>query len=98
MKKKKEKLTPLQKQFKAWSKKLMDVNPGYVRDVKRLRSYLKSPNWDDPEVEYAHYREFVAYCYPELLPVFERLRESDGDEGLDEYRGLLRDAGIKEEE
>ena len=93
---KKEKLTPLQKQFKAWSKTLMDVNPGYVQNVKLLRSYLKSPNWDDPGFEYAHYREFVAGCYPELLPVFERLRESKGDDGLDEYLGLLRDAGIKE--
>ena len=90
------KATELQKQFAKWAKHLLKVNPDYVRNPERLRGYLQTPNWDGDHWEYAHYRDYIRNGYPELLPVFERMRESQGDEGLAEYRRLLKDAGIKE--
>jgi len=93
----KAKHAQLMKQFKRWSKKLLVVNPSYVKDPKRLRWYLRSPNWDASDVEYAHYGMFIRACYPELYPVFVRMRKTTDDKGLEEYRSLLREAGIEEE-
>lgn len=84
-------------QFKKWAKKLLKVNPGYVKDPKRLRSYIQGPNWDHYDVEYAHYKEYVELYWPELLGMFERLRAGKGEKGLSEYRALLKAAGIEEE-
>lgn len=86
---------PLLRQFKRWARGLLRVNPDYVQDPKRLRDYIRGPNWDDPDLTYAHYRLTVAVYGKELLGLFERLR-ADGDAGLDEYRGLLAESGIKE--
>lgn len=86
----------LLKQFKSWAKGLMKVNPGYVTDPERLRSYVQGPNWDHYDVEYAHYRDLVAQYGDELLGMFERLRAGKGEEGLEEYRSLLKAAGIEE--
>jgi len=87
---------PLLVQFKRWAKHLLDVNPGYVQEPKRLQGYIQGPNWDEPGVEYAHYRLTVAACGDELLAVFERMRAAKPGEGLDEYRDLLEQAGIEE--
>lgn len=86
----------LLKQFKRWAGSLMKANPDYVTDPERLRDYVRGPNWNDPDLTYAHYMLTVAGYGKELLGLFERLR-ADGDAGLDEYRGLLAQAGIKEE-
>lgn len=86
----------LLKQFKRWAKSLLKANPDYVRDPERLRGYVKGPNWDHPDPEYAHYRDDVAFYGPELLGMFERLRAGNGEEGLAEYRALLNAAGIEE--
>ena len=87
---------PLLVQFKRWAKHLLDVNPGYVQEPKRLQGYIQGPNWDEPDVEYAHYRLQVSLYGDELLAVFERMRAAKLGEGLDEYRGLLKQAGIEE--
>ena len=87
---------PLLRQFRRWAKGLMRVNPRYVRNPRRLRDYIRGPNWDDTDPEYAHYRLTVAAYGEDLLGLFERMR-ADGDAGLEEYRGLLRRAGITEE-
>ena len=86
----------LLKQFKKWAKGLMKVNPSYVTDPERLRSYVQGPNWDRHDVEYAHYRDLVAQYGKELLGMFERLRAGKGEKGLEEYRSLLKAAGIGE--
>ncbi len=86
----------LLKQFKKWAKSLMKVNPDYVTDPERLLPYLRGPNWDAPDVEYAHYRDTVSFYGQELLEEFERLRSASIEEAKAEYRSLLKAAGIEE--
>ena len=87
---------PLLRQFKRWAKGLMRVNPDYVQNPGRLRDYIRGPNWDDPDLTYAHYMLTVAGYGKELLGLFERMRE-DGSTGMDEYRKLLAEAEIEED-
>ena len=86
----------LLRQFKEWAESLLKVNPSYVTDPEKLRWYVQGPNWDHHDVEYAHYRDLVAQYGKELLGMFERLRAGKGEEGLEEYRSLLKAAGIGE--
>jgi hypothetical protein len=86
----------LLQQFKWWAKILLNVNPGYVKDPSRLRGYIQGPNWDAPHWAYAHYKEYIQTYGKELLGMFERLRAGKGDKGLEEYRSLLKAAGIEE--
>lgn len=86
----------LLRQFKRWAKSLLKVNPSYVTDPAKLRSYVQGPNWDAPDCEYAHYKARIRLYGDELLGMFERLRAGKGDEGLEEYRSLLKATGIKE--
>ena len=92
-----EKRSPmLLKRFKRWAKYLLNVNPKYVTDPGRLIPYLKGPNWDDPDMEYAHYRSTIRACYgDELCDFFEKLRGLPDDEAAAEYLSLLRDSGVK---
>ena len=87
----------LLKQFKRWAKHLLGCNPDYVKCPATLRDYVQGPNWDHPHWEYAHYKERIALYGPELLGVFERLRAGTGEEGLAEYRSLLKAIGIEED-
>lgn len=86
----------LLRQFKSWAKGLLKVNPSYVIDPAKLRSYVRGPNWDAPDCEYAHYKTRIRLYGKELLGMFERLRSGWGEGGLEEYRSLLKAAGIKE--
>ncbi len=84
----------LLKQFKKWAKSLMKVNPDYVMDPERLLPYLRGPNWDNPDMEYAHYRTTVRIYGDELLAEFERLREMPHEDAVKEYMALLNDSGL----
>ena len=84
----------LLKQFKKWAKSLMKVNPDYVTDPERLLPYLRGPNWNEPGVEYAHYRTTVRLYGNELLAEFERLREMPHEDAVKEYQALLNDSGL----
>lgn len=84
----------LLKQFKKWAKSLMKVNPVYVTDPEWLLPYLRGPNWDDPDVEYAHYRNIVSSYGQELLEEFERLRKMPHEDAVKEYMALLNDSGL----
>ena len=83
------------KQFRKWAKGLLKVNPDYVRDPRRLLSYIKGPNWDHSDVEYAQYRNTVAMYGEELLYEFERLRGLPVEDAVTEYEALIRDARIE---
>lgn len=87
----------LLRQLKAWAKSLLKVNPSYVKNPDSLRWYVQGPNWDGAHWEYAHYKERIQLYGPELLGMFERLRAGKGEEGLKEYRSLLKAVGIEEE-
>ena len=76
---------------------LLRVCPSYVYDPERLRGYIRGPNWDDADPYYAHFKSTIAIYGNELLGLFERMR-GDGDAGMEEYRELLAEAGITEEE
>lgn len=81
-------------QFRRWAKSLLKVNPDYVTDPGRLVPYVRGPNWDNPNLDYAHYRDLVKAYGDELLAEFERLRGGTIDEGLARYRGLLARCGF----
>ena len=83
-------------QFRKRAFRLLKVNPDYVQDPRRLRDYVKGPNWNACECEYAHFRDTISFYGEELLDMFERLRAGEGEEGLEEYRALLNAAGIEE--
>lgn len=86
-------------QFKRWAKSLLRVNSDYVKDVKRLRDYIRGPNWDAPDVEYAHYREYIGNYGEELLRFFEELRgDKDVSRALANYNALLIASGVLTEE
>ena len=87
---------PLLQQFKRWARSLLEVNPGYVKRPTRLQSYIQGPNWNDAGVEYAHYMTTISLYGDELLEMFKRMRAAKWGEGLEEYRGLLSEAGIEE--
>lgn len=84
----------LLRQFKKWAKSLLKVNPDYVRDPRMLLPYIKGPNWDHPDVEYAHYRDTVAMYGKELAEEFERLRGIPDEDAVKEYMALLNDSGL----
>lgn len=86
-------------QFKRWAKSLLRTNPDYVKDVRRLRDYIKGPNWDAPDVECAHYREYIEAYGEELLKFFEELRsDKDVSRSLANYNALLIASGVLTEE
>lgn len=84
----------LKKQFRRWAKPLLRVNPEYVTDPERLLPYLRGPNWDAPDVEYAHYRGTVSSYGQELLEEFEKLREMPHEDAVKEYMILLNYSGL----
>lgn len=86
-------------QFKRWAKSLLRVNPDYVKIGKRLRDYIRGPNWDAPDVEYAHYREYIEIYGEELLKFFEDFRnDEDASRALANYNALLTASGVLTEE
>ena len=80
----------LDKQFANWAKRLLKANPDYVNDPKRLIPYLKGPNWDEADVEYAHYRQYIALCGNELLEFFTDLRNGNEEDGENKYLEVLK--------
>ena len=84
----------LLKQFKKCAKCLLKVNSDYVRDPDRLLPYLRGPNWDDPDVEFAQYKQTVRLYGDDLLREFERLRSMPHEDAAKEYRSLLGESKI----
>ena len=66
----------------------------YVTNPKDIVWYIKGPNWDDPDVEYAHYRLTVSLYGNELLKEFERIRSLPDEEAWSAYVELMKAAGI----
>lgn len=98
MRKEKTKNEMLMDQFRAWAKGLLKVNPEYVKDPERLIPYIKGPNWDAPDVSYAHYRSMVSMYGRELLDWFEGLRSLSHHEACETYKRVLWDSGALDKE
>lgn len=81
--------TALESQFSAWAKGLLKGNPEYVNEPARLIGYIKGPNWDDSNIEYAHYKEFISRFGNELLSFFEELRAADDKTAISKYQAAL---------
>ena len=77
--------SPLMRQYKEWAKDLLKVNPTYVVDHGDIVWYIKGPNWNDPDVEYAHYRSMIRLYGDELLKKFEHIRSLPVEEAEAEY-------------
>ena len=90
--------SPLIRQYKLWAKDLLGVNPSYVTTPGKLVWYIKGPNWDDPDMEYAHYRSTVGIYGDELLKKFEYIRSLPEEQAEAEYAALMKIAGITEKE
>ena len=90
--------SPLVRQYKKWAKHLLEVNPSYVVNPGDIVWYIKGPNWDDPGVEYAHYRLTVSLYGDELLKKFEYIRSLPDDQAKAEYAALMKMAGITEKD
>ena len=86
--------SPLMRQYKQWAKSLLKVNPRYVTNPGDIVWYIKGPNWNDPEVDYAHYRFTVSLYGDELLEEFERIRALPIEEAKAAYQRLRDAAGI----
>ena len=90
--------SPLMRQYKEWAKSLLKVNPRYVVDPGSIVWYIKGPNWNDPDPEYAHYRFMISLYGDELLKKFEHIRSLPDKEAEAEYAELMKMAGITEKD
>ena len=83
------------RQFVKWAKRLRKVNPYYVDTPEALVSYIKGPNWDDPDVEYAHYKDAIGAYGEELLREFEAMRSLPNGDAVARYREVAGMAGVE---
>ena len=90
--------SPLMRQYKEWAKHLLKVNPSYVVNPDDIVWYIKGPNWNDPDMEYAHYRSTIRLYGCELLEKFEHIRSLPNDQAKGEYGALMKMAGITEKD
>ena len=90
--------SPLMRQYKLWAKDLLKVNPRYVVNPSAIVWYIKGSNWDEPGVEYAHYRATVRIYGSELLEKFEHIRSLPDEEAEAEYAELMEAAGITDKD
>ena len=90
--------SPLLLQAARWAASLLKVNPRYVLDPNALVFYLRSPNWNDPDVEYAHYESQIKSIGAELHTEFASYRNVPMDEAERRFKLLQRWIGLKTKE
>ena len=87
--------SPLLLQAAKWAADLLNVNPRYVLEPNALVSYVRSPNWNDPDVECAHYEETVKCYGNELRTEFASYRNVPIDEAERRFELLQQWIGLK---
>lgn len=85
-------------QFAHWASSLLGVNPRYVLEPSALIGYVRGPNWNEPDVEYAHYEQRVKGYGDELWHEFASYRSIPDDEAVRRYTALLEKTGLCYEE
>lgn len=81
-----------------WAASLLSVNPRYVLDPSVLVRYIRGPNWNDPDVEYAHYEYEIKYIGAELYEEFASYRNIPPIAAESRFRVLQQEIGLKPKE
>lgn len=90
--------SPLLLQAAQWAASLLKVNPRYVLNPSALVCYLWSPNWNNPDVECAHYESQIKSIGAELHTEFASYRNVPMDEAERRFRVLQQWIGLKPKE
>lgn len=88
----------LAKQFAHWSSSLLGVNPRYVLNPAVLISYVRGPNWNEPDVKYAHYEQRIKGYGEALWHEFASYRSLPDDEAVRRMTALLEKTGLRYKE
>ncbi len=78
-----------------WAASLLSVNPRYVLDPSAIVSYIRGPNWNDPDVGCAYYECEIKYIGAELHEEFASYRDIPMDEAARRFRVLQQAIGLK---
>lgn len=86
--------SPLLLQAAQWAADLLEVNPRYVIDPNALVCYIRSPNWNNPDVEFAHYEYQIKLIGSELHKEFASYRKVPMDEAERQFKLLQQRIGL----
>ena len=87
--------SPLLLQAAQWAASLLKVNPRYVLNPSALVCYIWSPNWNNPDVELAHYEDHIKQIGEELHTEFASYRNVPMDEAERRFKLLQQWIGLK---
>lgn len=87
--------SPLLIQAAQWAAALLKVNPRYVLEPYALVCYIRSPNWNSPDVELAHYEDQIKFIGAELHTEFASYRNVPMDEAERRFKLLQKWIGLK---
>ena len=87
--------SPLLLQAAQWAADLLKVNPRYVLEPNTLVCYIWSPNWNNPDVELAHYEDQIKCIGAELHTEFSSDRNVPMDEAVRRFKLLQQWIGLK---
>lgn len=81
-------------QFAAWAEDIIKVNPRYATDPRAIPAYVKTGNWNAPDVCYAHFESTIRLYGEELRKEFETIRNLPAKEGEGRMVRLIRGVGL----
>ena len=87
--------SPLLLQAAQWAASLLKVNPRYVLNPSALVFYIWSPNWNNPDVEFAHYEDQIKCIGAELHTEFASYRNVPMGEAERRFKLLQQWIGLK---
>ena len=87
--------SPLLLQAAQWAASLLKVNPRYVLNPRAIVCYICSPNWNNPDVELAHYEDQIKCIGAELHTEFSSYRNVSMDEAERRFKLLQQWIGLK---
>jgi len=76
---------------------LLKVNPDYVTDPANFITYIKGPNWDEPDCNFAHYAMTVKLYGEELFDLLSHIRILPYEEAVADMTDLVKAIGIRPE-
>lgn len=82
-------------QFAAWAEQIIKVNPRYATDPTAIPAYVKTGNWNAPDVCYAHFEDTIRGYGEELRKEFETIRNATAEDGEARMRILICGVGLE---